>query len=334
MSELAPPEPEPQEPPRRDRWIVWTVIGSAILHAGVLVVLLWQPLPASAEATPPPAIDVELVPPPETASASEPPAEAPKEEAPKQEAEAATPPPPAETPPPEPPPEQAADPTPPAAAEPSTAEKPSPPAAPETASEPAAAASEPARSPETSAEAAPIPLSRPVVRGLTAAPASAPAQTLSAATADSGEASDGAAPPAPSAEPDVATLELGASHTAKHFYLKGMLGVPSMAKARAMLETLPPERRLPQTCSIEALGQIGNSGKGFTPDVVMADAYARSVTTGTRLTASGAIFRSGDKWYGLAFDCTLSDDLTKVTAFSYRLGADVTDAVLARLGKT
>jgi hypothetical protein len=107
-----------------------------------------------------------------------------------------------------------------------------------------------------------------------------------------------------------------------------------MARVREMLETLPPEKRLAQTCSIEALAQIGNAGEGFAPDVVMADAYARSEMTGTRLSASGAIFRSGENWYGLAFDCTLSDDLTSVTAFSYRLGTDVTDAVLARLSKT
>jgi hypothetical protein len=145
---------------------------------------------------------------------------------------------------------------------------------------------------------------------------------------------EGTAPPAPSAEPDVATLELGALRSAERFYLKAMLSVPSMARARAMLETLPPEKRLAQTCNIEALAQIGNAGEGFAPDVVMAEAYARSEVTGTRLAASGAIFRSEERWYGLAFDCTLSDDLTSVTAFSYRLGADVTDAVLARLSKT
>lgn len=65
----------------------------------------------------------------------------------------------------------------------------------------------------------------------------------------------------------------------------------------------------------------------------MTDAYALSTLTDTRLSATGAIFRSQDKWYGLAFDCTLSDDLTQVTAFSYQLGADVTEAVLARMGQ-
>lgn len=328
MSEVTPPEPTLTEPPRRKPWTVWGTMASAMLHVGLLAFFLWQPLPDSAEATPPAAIDVELVRPPEATSASEPPAEKPEE------ASAATAP-PAKTTSDEPPPaEQSAAPTA-SAAEISPPETPSETAAPKTASKASAtAASEPVRGSETSsAEVAPIPLSRPRLKGLTA-PASVPDEAVPAVTADTGEMAEGTAPPVPSAEPDVATLELGALRNAKRFYLKAMLSVPSMARARAMLETLPPEKRLAQTCNIEALAQIGNAGEGFAPDVVMAEAYARSEMTGTRLAASGAIFRSEDRWYGLAFDCTLSDDLTSVTAFSYRLGADVTDAVLARLSKT
>jgi len=324
MSDLTLPEPILLEPKRRSPWTVWSMTASGLLHAGVLVFFLWQPPPDRAEAAPPPAIDVELVPPPEAVSAGEPPVE--------ERAEEATTAPPAETPPAEPPPPaEATAPT--SSAELSEPEMPSGTAAPETASEAATAESEPVRGSETSAQVAPIPLSRPRVRGLTA-PASGPDEVVSSVTADTGEMAEGTAPPAPSVEPDVATLELGALRSAERFYLEAMLSVPSMARARAMLETLPPEKRLPQTCNIEALAQIGNAGEGFEPDVVMAEAYARSEITGTRLAASGAIFRSGERWYGLAFDCTLSDDLTSVTAFSYRLGADVTDAVLARLSKT
>jgi Domain of Unknown Function (DUF930) len=142
---------------------------------------------------------------------------------------------------------------------------------------------------------------------------------------------EGAVTAAASAEPDVATLELGAQRSAEQFYLEAMLSSARLAPVREALKTLPPEKRLAQTCNIEALAQIGNSGEGFAPDVVMAEAYALSEMAGTRLVANGAIFRSGEKWFGVAFDCTLSDDLTRVTAFSYRLGADVTEAVLARL---
>ena len=324
MSDLTPPEPTLPEPPRLDRRIVWTAIASAMLHAGVLVLLLWQPLADSAEAAPPPAIDVELVRPPEPVSASEPPVEEPSAATlPSAKTTSAEP----------PPPQQATAPTP-TAAEVSRPETLSETAAPKAVSKASATeASGPVRGSETAGEGAPIPLPRPKVRGLTA-PASVPDGAVTAATADTGETAEGTAPPAPSAEPDVATLELGAPRSATRFYLMAMLCVPSMARARAMLETLPPEKRLAQTCNIEALAQIGNAGEGFAPDVVMAEAYARSEMTATRLAASGAIFRSDERWYGLAFDCTLSDDLTSVTAFSYRLGADVTDAVLARLSKT
>jgi hypothetical protein len=328
-----------------------------MLHVGVLVFLLWQPPPDRADAAPPPAIDVVLVPPPEAVGASAPPAEEPEEERreqaeqepadqpaeqpadqPQQQASAATSPPAGTTPAEPPPVGQAAAPAQ-AAAEAASPETPSEPPSETAAQEPASAdsapeASEPMQSSETSAaKVAPIPLARPGVRGL-AAPERVPDEAVSAMTADTGETAEGTAPPAPSAAPDVATLELGAVRSAERFYFEAVLNAPSMARARAVLETLPPEKRLAQTCSIEALAQIGNAGEGFTPDVVMVEAYARSESTGTRLAASGAIFRSGESWYGLAFDCTLSDELTSVTAFSYRLGADVTDAVLARLSKT
>lgn len=325
MSELTPPEPTLPEPPRRSPWTVWGTIASAMLHVGVLAFLVLQPPPGRADAAPPQAINVELVPPPEAASASEPPAEAPE---PQESAATAPPANPAST---EPPPVEPS--TPPAAAEPPP-ETPSETAVPKSTPEaPTAQASELARGSETPTdEVAPIPQTRPRVKGLTA-PASVP-EAVTAVTAETGATAEGTAPAAASAEPDVATLELGALHKADRFYLKSMLSVPSMARARAMLETLPPEKRLAQTCNLEALAQIGNAGKGFSPDVVMAEAYARSEISGPRLAASGAIFRSGERWYGLAFDCTLSDDLTGVTAFSYRLGTDVTDAVLARLSKT
>ncbi len=327
MSELTPPEPTFPEPPGRTPWTVWGTMASAMLHVGVLAFFLWQPPPDRADAAPPLAIEVELVPPPEAVGASEQPAQEPAE------ADSTAAAPPAKTTSAEPPPAEQSTSPPESAAVISPPETPSETATSTTLPKASATEASGPGSKTSSAEVALIPLSRPRVRGLTA-PESVPDAAVSAVTADTGEMAEGTAPPAPSAQPDIATLELGALRSAERFYLKAMLSVPSMARARAMLETLPPEKRLAQTCSIEALAQIGNAEEGFAPDVVMADAYARSEMTSPRLAASGAIFRSGERWYGLAFDCTLSDDLTSVTAFSYRLGTDVTDAVLARLSKT
>lgn len=373
MSDLTAPETLP-EPPRRDRWMIGTALASLMLHAGVLAFLLWQPLPEMAEAAQPPAIDVELVPPPEAASepsASEepseqpasgepaeepPPAEGPSEDAPAgpeaapptearsaeapsaeetsaEEAAATTPPAEAASADP-PPPEQAAAPA------ASVAETSAPQAPSETEVAGAPQASEATASAEAApqqglvdaAKVAPIPLARPAVRGLTAQ--SGAAEEGAATPADTVAVAEGTVTAARPEEPDVASLELGAQRSAERFYLEAMLSTPSMARASEMIKTLPREKRVAQSCNLEALAQIGNAGEGFTPDVVMAEAYARSEMTGTRLVADGAIFRSQEKWYGVAFDCTLSDDLTSVTSFSYRLGADVTEAVLARLNKT
>ena len=335
MSDLTAPLPMlPFEPPRRGQWIVWAALASLMLHAGALAFLLWQPLPDAAEAEQPAAIDVELVPPPEAAGASEPPAEETSED----EAEPATATAAEAGSAEQSPPAQAAVASPSAAtvAAPdasSEAEAQAQETAPTASAPPATESADSAASqpPQAEAKVAPIPLARPKVRGLTA-PTSAAEEGASAPTAETVESAEGVAAAASVEEFDVATLELGEPRSADRFYLEAVLNVPRMGSAREALKTLPQEKRLAQTCNIEALAQIGNAGGGFNPDVVMAQAYARLELAGTRLVAPGAIFRSGEKWFGFAFDCTLSDDLTSVTAFSYRLGADVTEAVLARLG--
>lgn len=296
MSELMLPEMKLVDPPGRGGWFVSSALVSLILHAGLLVVVFWSPLRSAMEATPPVAIDVTLVPPPEVESVTEPPEEEPAPDEP-----------------------QAASAEPAAAAAAASAGSPS-----ET--QPA----EPA-----TAVLAPTPLPRPgnrAAEGTTGGLAGTSNEPVAALEADSGEA-DGGIDGSLSADPAIAALQLGDVRDADRFYLEAMLEDPGLARARETLQTLPADKRLSQTCNIEALAQIGYSGEGFAPDVVMTDAYAMSVAEGTRLSATGAIFRSQERWYGLAFDCTLSNDLTQVTSFSFRLGADVTDAVLERMGQ-
>ncbi len=262
------------DPPGRERGLVWTALVSLLLHAGVLVITLGSPLREAIDATPPEAIEVELVKP----------AEAPPEEAP-----------PTETP-------AEKEPGSPAAAAPDAAE-PAAPAAPAPTSQSAQSAPDAATSVEpppaatpAQTEAPPTPMPRPASRTVEqgteggAGPSSEPVAALKAET---GEA-EGDVPGALSTNPGVADLDLGEVRTAEQFYLEAMLQQPSLARARDMLQTLPAGKRLSQTCNIEALAQIGNSGAGFAPDVVMTDAYALSTLTDTRLSATGAIFRSQD----------------------------------------
>ena len=122
-------------------------------------------------------------------------------------------------------------------------------------------------------------------------------------------------------------------HAAKRFYLSEMLDQAALAKARDALKKLPPEKRLVQTCNIEAIGQIGNAGRGFQPDAMVANAFAAPVVNGVNYSVSNGAFRSGKKWYSIAYECTLNKAMTAVSGFKYRIGAEVTDAMVARYGK-
>lgn len=160
--------------------------------------------------------------------------------------------------------------------------------------------------------------------------------------ASGGEASDGTDQGASSGVSSAAVAALAEGppppaedllHAAKRFYLSDMLDQPALAKVRAALKKLPPEKRVAQTCNIEAIGQIGSSGKGFQPDAMVANAFAAPATSGGSYRVSNGAFRSGKKWYGVAYECTLSKDMTAVTSFKFHIGDEVTDAMVARYGK-
>ncbi len=48
--------------------------------------------------------------------------------------------------------------------------------------------------------------------------------------------------------------------------------------------------------------------------------------TGTRVTSSGGAVRADHRWYRLTFDCTVTADQMKVTAFTYKLGPEIPQA--------
>ena len=124
----------------------------------------------------------------------------------------------------------------------------------------------------------------------------------------------------------------GALHAARHFYLDSMLSAPAMATARRALKTLPPEKRLAQTCNIEAIAQLGNAGRDYAPDALVASAFAKPVIAGTTYSVGNGAFRTRQKWIAVSYDCTLSKKLDAVTSFNFRIGGDVTEAMLARFG--
>lgn len=369
-------------PPPRDRRIVATAAISVALHTMLLV---WLVLPRIGlpEPAEPPAVNVDLVPPPEQSSLEASSSMAPSSqvlpsstEAPSSEAASS-----AEASSAEPSSAQ------PSSAEPSSAEPSSgessaaassadgassQPSEAASSTEPvsSAAASAAASEPSASSVAPPVPMARPIVipvgpsAASSQAAASAPDMSASdepssalsemASTETSSAASDAADASAltttdsgasdaideaslePATPPQAAAIPpslIGALHAAKRYYLDAMLDAPAMEKARDAIKKLPPEKRLTQTCNIEAVGQIGNAGKGYEPDAVIANAFAKPVIAGSTFAVPGGAFRSRQKWYGLAYECTLSDDMSAVKSFSFRIGAEVTAELKARVGE-
>ena len=337
MSDAAPDSLIAPPVAPRDRRIVATAMVSVALH---LVLIGWLVLPRLPlpEPSDPPAIAVELVPPAALSSAELPSSSAA-------------------------PPVSSAEPaSAPSSEAPSSAEPPL--------SEPAASSQEPSSAATSSAAesasaseppssvAPPVPAARPIVIPVGPSASASEASSAEAASA-SEEVSSAASEPLSSAEASaadavsaLATTDpaagdsiaepgetatpppslAGALHAAKRFYLDAVLDAPAMARAREAIKKLPPEKRLVQTCNIEAVGQLGNAGRGFSPDAVVANAFVPPVVSGSSFTVTGGAFRSGGKWYALAYACTLSHDMDAVTAFSYRIGADVTATLKLKMG--
>ena len=178
--------------------------------------------------------------------------------------------------------------------------------------------------------------------------ASSEAETANSASADTtpsalaaGDSADGVTPAsdaqtagvssasAPEAAKPVKPVGGGSLHPATAFYLKEMLRAPGLAQAKATLKQLSPERRLAQTCNIEAYGQAGHAG--YQPDAIIANAFAPVASAGSTYAVSGGAFRSAGKWYRIAYECVLKPDMSGVLSFSFHIGADVTTEMTARL---
>ncbi|HWV01070.1 MAG TPA: hypothetical protein VN109_07890, partial [Devosia sp.] len=294
MTDFTPVTLSLAAPPARDRRIVLTASVSVLLHLALLAVLVLPRLQPQ-EAGDPPPITVELVP-PSAVPSLEPSLELSSSEPPSsQEPSSAS----ASAP--------ASSSELPSSAEPASAAASSAPASSAMASAASSErpASEPASSEAlASSSAQPIKGARPVVIPVgpsevssdemssaedtaSASGLSSAASEISSAEASSEAASDqasaltttdtaasdatgedSASAAASSASDEPPPPGSGLLHAAKRFYLAGILDAPGMARAKAAIKQLPPQRRLVQTCNIEAIGQIGNAGRHYRPDAL------------------------------------------------------------------
>lgn len=300
--------------PGKDR-MGWTVPASATIHLLVFAILTLPRLPL-AEAPLPPSVNVDLVPASEAPSiqTSRPASEEPSTQAPSSQAPISRP---SEAPASNPASRLAA-----AASEPPTAS-----------TDAAASSIAPPPPPEASASGPEPPRPMPAPRAgkvtIPVGPVDPSAQDSSVVSGQDGTSAPASDASAAAAGAPMTVAGGGKLHAAKRFYLKDMLSAPALSQARQALSQLPPERRLAQTCNIEASGQAG--GAGYPVDAIIANAYAPPVASGLTYSVSGGVFRAADRWYRIAYRCTLNAEMSNVTAFSFHIGDDVTEEIAARL---
>jgi hypothetical protein len=107
--------------------------------------------------------------------------------------------------------------------------------------------------------------------------------------------------------------------------LGGCLGVGAHAASSLdrQLAKLGPEERAHQACVIKGLDKIHADKKLPGADFIEAGVLGDAVIKGTSVTAKGGAIRAKHKWYKLSFDCTVTADQMKATAFTYKIGPEI-----------
>ena len=101
------------------------------------------------------------------------------------------------------------------------------------------------------------------------------------------------------------------------------LADPRSRQARKDLATFADSERVIQLCNLEAMDQLHAWRDDFRPDRLVAYARSDVKSSGDRIVADGAAFRSRQNWYGVSFECEVSPDHARVVAFRFQLGDEV-----------
>ncbi len=103
------------------------------------------------------------------------------------------------------------------------------------------------------------------------------------------------------------------------------------ARFERSLQRLDPEERLEQLCDYTAMAQIRNDNRSFRPDRAVANAMADAHVSQDTIKATAGAFRSGGKWFTLAYSCTATPDHLKVISFQYSIGPEIPGHQMGRL---
>lgn len=111
---------------------------------------------------------------------------------------------------------------------------------------------------------------------------------------------------------------------------------PSACPADAVdrvLKALDPEERAHQACIIKGIEAVRHDKLLVAADRMKTSIFGRAeFRNGTEVHAAGGAVRANSHWYKLRFDCTVTADQMRATAFTYRLGSEIPKADWDQLG--
>lgn len=127
-------------------------------------------------------------------------------------------------------------------------------------------------------------------------------------------------PDKPKGKDEAAKVALEQMTEAKKHYSKKMLSDPRVKQA---LGQLPPERRIVQICSIEALEQVRHARPDAFPDLLVPFSTGGGLISDHVLDAKGGAFRAREGWFDIAYRCQVDAETTRIVSFRYEIGGPV-----------
>jgi hypothetical protein len=106
-------------------------------------------------------------------------------------------------------------------------------------------------------------------------------------------------------------------------------GATSMER---VLRKLAPEERAHQACTLLGVDKVRKDKTLPHADRMKTSVLGRAKFTGTHVTADGGAVRANHRWYRLKFDCTVTPDQMKATAFTYKIGPEIPRDKWAEIG--
>lgn len=90
------------------------------------------------------------------------------------------------------------------------------------------------------------------------------------------------------------------------------------------MKKLDPEERAHQACILKGIAQVRADKKLPGADRMKTSILGRAeFINGTEVKTKGGAVHAKDHWYQLNFDCLVTPDQMKATAFKYELGREI-----------